>query len=104
MWRSPTPPGVLAAFIDDVPQPGFYFAQPLTLTICYAPGLLNTLLPETMALTFWDWTGWCMNGIVILSHNLATATLTVSIAHPSEFAFFAAAGRHTRSLLAGAMR
>jgi hypothetical protein len=93
-----TPPGALqfgnfefdlAAFIDDVPQPGFRFAQPITLTIHYDPALLHNLLPETLALTFWDGTGWSTDGIVILSHDLATATLTVSIAHPGEFAFFA---------------
>jgi hypothetical protein len=34
------------------------------------------LLPGTLALTFWDGTGWSTDGIVIQHHDLATATLT----------------------------
>ncbi|HHW85031.1 MAG TPA: hypothetical protein GX400_02340, partial [Chloroflexi bacterium] len=38
----------------------------------------------------WDGTGWSTDGIVILQHDTAAATLTVAISHLSEFAFFAA--------------
>ncbi len=95
-----TPPGgfyfggfefELAAFLDDQPLHGLVFAQPLMLTIRYDPALLSSLEPATLGLFFWDGTGWSADGIAILSHDLATATLTVSIAHLSEFAFFAAA-------------
>jgi uncharacterized repeat protein (TIGR01451 family) len=95
-----TPPGTLqfgnfefdlTAYLDDQPLHGLVFAQPLVLTIRYDPALLSSLQPATLGLFFWDGTGWSTDGIVILSHDLATATLTLVIAHPGEFAFFAAA-------------
>jgi predicted outer membrane repeat protein len=81
----------LAVFVDDIPQPGFHFAQPVVLTIRYDPALLNGLLPATLTLYGWDGAGWSTEGVTILHHDLATATLTVLPARSGEFAFFAAA-------------
>ena len=99
-----TPPGTLrfgnfqfdlAAFVNDQPQHGLVFAQPVTLTIVYNPALMMGLNLETLGLYYWNGTDWSTDGIVILNHDIANATLTVAISHLSEFAFFAAPGTPT---------
>jgi uncharacterized repeat protein (TIGR02543 family) len=95
-----TPPGILkfgnfefdlAAFIDDVPQPGIRFSQPVVLTLHYDPALMWGINLATLQLYYWDGTQWITDGITLLSHDVAHATLTVSISHLSEFALFGAA-------------
>jgi uncharacterized repeat protein (TIGR01451 family) len=81
----------LTAYLNASPQHDIQFVQPVTLTLHYNPALLLGLDAATLGLYHWDGTGWSASGIVILGHDPATATLTVSIAHLSEFAFFAAA-------------
>jgi hypothetical protein len=99
-----TPPGTLhfgnfqfelTAFVNNQPQHGIVFAQPVTLTIVYNPALLFGLDEGTLGLLYWDGANWSSNGIVLVSRDLAAHTLTVTLAHLSEFALFAAPGTPT---------
>lgn len=80
----------LTAYWNDVSQHGLQFAHPVTLTIVYDPALMNGLDLATLELFYWNGTEWTRDGIEIISHDIPNATITVTISHLSEFAFFAA--------------
>lgn len=80
----------LTAFLNDVPQQGIQFAHPVTLTVVYDPALMNGLNLETLGLYYWNGTAWTTDGIVIIDHDIPNSTVTVTISHLSDFAFFAA--------------
>jgi hypothetical protein len=97
--QTQTPPGTLkfgnfefhlTLNWNDVPQHGVSFAKPITLTIRYDPASLAGLDPATLQLQSWDGAGWSLDGIAVVSHDIANGTLTVAISHLTEFALFAA--------------
>ncbi|MEZ4638509.1 MAG: hypothetical protein R2856_26730 [Caldilineaceae bacterium] len=79
----------LTAFVNDEPQHGIQFAQPLTLTIQYNAAAMTGLDLATLELFYWDGSSWRSDGIQILARDLENATITVLISHLSQFAFFA---------------
>jgi hypothetical protein len=80
----------LGAVLNAAPQPGVGFAQPITLTIRCQPASLLGLDPATLQLLSWNGAAWSSDGIVLLSHYIPASTLTVTLSHLSDFAFFAA--------------
>jgi uncharacterized repeat protein (TIGR01451 family) len=95
-----TPPGTLqfgnfefelTAFLDDQPLHGLVFAQPLVLTIHYAPTLLQGINPATLGLYIWNGSNWSNDGITIVSHDISAATLTITLGYLGDFALFGAA-------------
>ena len=81
----------LSLYRNDELLAGQMFAPPLEITIRYDPALLGGLNPETLGLWFWNGSAWDTNGIAILSNDTTNHTITLSISHLSQFAFFAAA-------------
>lgn len=79
----------LTAFLNDQPQTGLQFAQPVTLTIRYDSATPGELNPETLGLWYWNGSQWSTEGIAIVARNVAEHTITVTIGHLSQFAFFA---------------
>ncbi len=79
----------LEAFLNSAQLEDFHFARPVTMTISYDPGAMGNLKLETLSLRYWTGSGWSTDGIVMISHDQPNQRITFSIAHLSEFAFFA---------------
>ncbi len=97
--QTKTPPGGLqfgnfqfglTAFLNDEPQHGIQFAQPLTVTIQYDGSSLWDRDLATLELLYWNGTAWSADGIQVISHDIDKTTLVAAISHLSEFAFFTA--------------
>lgn len=58
---------------------GYTFTKPVTVTVAYNPALL-----------YWNGTTWASDGVTFVTRDLDAHTLTVTLAHLSEFALFAA--------------
>jgi uncharacterized repeat protein (TIGR01451 family) len=80
----------LSAYLNGGQLAGYVFPQPVTVMITYDPALLFGLDAATLALLTWDGTTWTSDGIVFFGRDLGAHTLTVTLAHLSEFALFAA--------------
>ncbi len=80
----------LSAYLNGGQLAGYVFPQPVTVVITYNPALIFGLDEATLALHYWNGTAWASDGITFVSRNLDTHTLTMTLAHLSEFALFAA--------------
>lgn len=78
----------LSAYLNDVKLENLVFTQPITFTITYSPALLNDVSPASLELWYWDGAAWSTDGIVIVSQDLFANTITFTVAHLTQFAFF----------------
>jgi hypothetical protein len=83
----------LDAYLGSVLQPGFTFAQPVTLTLEYNPSALSGVGEDTLELQYWDGSQWSSDGISIVSRDTVNHRLVVTVDHLSEFALLGEAGR-----------
>ena len=81
----------LEVFLNGQLLTGQSFAVPLAVTINYDPAVLGSLKPETLGLWYWDGAAWSTDGITLINNDVANHTVTVSMTHFSQYAFFAAA-------------
>lgn len=66
----------------------FTFLTPVTLTITYADEDVDGIGEDTLQLLHWNGTSWSSDGITFVSRHMANNSLTVTIAHLTEFAMF----------------
>jgi hypothetical protein len=81
----------LSAYFNDVLLPGYRFPAPLTLVIAYDPARLGGLSEAALAVYYWNGAAWSADGVMLIERDLTNHTVTISLAHLSELAFFSSA-------------
>ena len=84
----------LEAFVNNNPLPNLQFGAPVTLTLHYDPAIdIGGVLSETLSLWYWDEAAgaWSQSGLTLIQRDLVNHTITYTLAHLSDFAFFGAA-------------
>ena len=81
----------LSAYVNGAPLTHLQFGMPVTLTITYDLALLGGLRAETLTLLYWDGVAWSAEGITVAARDPVNHTITVVLAHLSEFGLFASA-------------
>ncbi|MBK8051460.1 MAG: cadherin-like domain-containing protein [Anaerolineales bacterium] len=94
----------MGLYLNDQHLDGYQFAVPLTMTISYAPALLEDLDEASLTLSYWDGKQWSASGIEVLRLDLVNHVLIVSLAHFSDYAFFVEAPGGAHLYLPGLYR
>jgi len=78
----------LNAYMEGIPQLGFEFQLPISVTVGYSDADVMYLREQTLELWYWDGDKWSTDGITIIERDTFNNQLVVTIEHLSEFAMF----------------
>jgi hypothetical protein len=81
----------LEAFFNNVNLEEYVFGEPFTITLSYDPALLGGVDEETLVLYYWDEESesWAQDGLTFVSRDPVANTVTYTIAHLTQFSWFA---------------
>ncbi len=71
-----------------IPQLGFMFSKPITITLTYDPTSVSD--PTQLELRFYDGSSWSSAGIMFVSSDPVKGIFMATISHPTEFALLEA--------------
>ena len=80
----------MRAFLNTEHLENYHFPSPVTLVIAYDPAQLGNLNEATLTPLYWNGTTWTSDGVTVVARDVASHTLTMTIANLSEFALFGA--------------
>jgi hypothetical protein len=97
----------LEAFVGGLPQDGFPFAEPITVTVTYGDDNLIDIWDEaSLVLYYWDGSSWqdasmtCAPEDRYSDHNVAAKTITAKVCHLTEFGAMGTRGHRVHLPLA----